>query len=70
MGVPGIAQSSRALYTAYKNIDDQRFHFSQQLDKLAASGFIELTFYKGDSVAAAGTTHRANLTGSFALWHL
>jgi formylglycine-generating enzyme required for sulfatase activity len=29
-------------YTRYKNIDELKLHFSQQLDKLAANGFIEL----------------------------
>ncbi|MBA2658260.1 MAG: hypothetical protein H0U72_01545 [Nitrosospira sp.] len=28
-------------YTVYKNIDELKFKFNQQLDKLAASGFIE-----------------------------
>lgn len=28
-------------YTLYKNIDDLKFKFNQQLDKLAANGFIE-----------------------------
>lgn len=29
-------------YTVYKNIDELKFKFNQQLDKLAANGFIEL----------------------------
>ena len=29
-------------YTVYKNIDELKFKFNQQLDKLAASGFIDL----------------------------
>ncbi len=29
-------------YTVYKNIEDLQLKFGQQLDKLAASGFIEL----------------------------
>lgn len=30
-------------YTSYKNIDELKFKFNQQLEKLAANGFIELT---------------------------
>jgi hypothetical protein len=29
-------------YTRYKNIDELKYHFNRQLDKLAASGFIDL----------------------------
>lgn len=35
--------------TVYKNLGDLRYHFDQQLEKLAASGFFELT--SGSSVA-------------------
>jgi hypothetical protein len=34
-------------YTRYQNIDSLKFHFTQQLDKLAAAGFIELKSYEG-----------------------
>ena len=51
--------------TVYQNIDTLKFHFNQQLDKLAASGFIE---FKPDQEAAArGTTYQATLTGSGAI---
>jgi len=54
-------------YTRYKNIDELKFHFDQQLDKLAASEFEEFKPGKGDSVAPSGNTHQANLTGSGAI---
>ena len=38
-------------YTVYKNVDDLKFKFNQQLDKLAANGFIELQPEKEQSVA-------------------
>jgi hypothetical protein len=37
--------------TVYKNTDDLKFQFSQQLDKLAAKGFIEFTPEKGRPLA-------------------
>jgi hypothetical protein len=52
-------------YTRYKNIDGLKFHFSQQLDKLVANGFIEFKPDKGE--AGAGTTYNANLTGPGAI---
>ena len=51
-------------YTTYQNIDTLKLHFNQQLDKLAASGFIEFEPNKGETVAS-GTT--ANLTGNGAI---
>jgi len=42
-------------YTIYKNIDELKFKFNQQLDKLAANGFIELASDKGESGASSGT---------------
>ena len=51
-------------YTAYKNTDALTFHFSQQLDKLAASGFIEFT---PDRSETAVIPHEAKLTGNGAI---
>ena len=53
-------------YTRYQNIDQLQLHFSQQLDKLVASGFIE---FKPDQEAAAPgtTTYQATLTGNGAI---
>ncbi len=50
--------------TVYKNIDGLKLHFNQQLDKLAATGFIE---FKPDQGESRGTTYQANLTGSGAI---
>lgn len=41
-------------YTIYKNIDELKFKFNQQLDKLATNGFIELTLDQGKSAALSG----------------
>jgi hypothetical protein len=41
-------------YTIYKNSDELQFKFNQQLDKLAANGFIELTVDQGESAASNG----------------
>ena len=54
-------------YSVYKNIDQLKFHFNQQLDKLADSGFIELKLDMGESDAGGGATYQANLTGSGAI---
>ncbi|MDQ3773682.1 MAG: toll/interleukin-1 receptor domain-containing protein [Pseudomonadota bacterium] len=53
--------------TVYKNIEGLKFHFNQQLDKLAKNGFIELKWDKGEAAAPAGVTYQANLTGSGAI---
>ena len=50
-------------YTPYKNIDELKFKFNQQLDKLAASGFIE---FKPDKTgleqnAAINISHSKNV---------
>ena len=42
MGVPGKVKGAGHFSTGYKNIDALKFHFNQQLDKLAENGFIEL----------------------------
>lgn len=52
--------------TYYKNIDELKLHFNQQLDKLAAGGFIEFEPDKGET-AASSTTYQANLTGNGAI---
>jgi hypothetical protein len=54
-------------YTRYKNINELKFHFDQQLDKLAASGFIEFKPDKPEAAAPGGTTYQANLTGNGAI---
>jgi len=51
-------------YTVYRNTDELKFKFNQQLDKLAANGFVEFTPEKG---GAAAPTNQANLTGSGAI---
>ena len=48
--------------TVYKNIDALKLHFSQQLDKLVANGFVEF-----DSMSARAAAEQANLTGSGAI---
>lgn len=52
-------------YTTYENTEGLLLHFSQQLDKLVANGFIEFKPEKGD--ATGGNTYNANLTGSGAI---
>ncbi len=53
--------------TVYKNIDELKLHFNGQLDKLAASGFIEFKPDKREAAAPGGTTYQANLTGNGAI---
>jgi hypothetical protein len=52
--------------TVYKNIDELKLKFNQQLDKLAATGFIELKWDKSETAAPA-PTYQATLTGSGAI---
>lgn len=52
--------------TVYKNIDELKFHFNRQLDKLAGSGFIELRPDGGDA-PGAGTAYQAHVAGSGAI---
>ncbi|MGH8605110.1 MAG: hypothetical protein ACREXR_20680, partial [Gammaproteobacteria bacterium] len=54
-------------YTVYKNIDELKFHFNQQLDKLAASGFVELKWDEGEAAAPNGVNYPASLEGSGAI---
>ncbi len=51
-------------HTTYKDLAELKPHFSGQLDKLAAKGFIEMDAHKG---AAATTTYDATNTGSGAI---
>jgi hypothetical protein len=51
-------------YTVYKNVDELKLKFSQQLDKLAANGFIE---FNQSVREAAGPVNLAELTGSGAI---
>lgn len=50
--------------TVYKTIDQLKFHFSQQLDKLAKNGFIELKWDRDERVASSGVAYHATLDGS------
>jgi hypothetical protein len=45
-------------YTVYKNIDELKFKFNQQLDKLAANGFIELKRSQDEAATPKGITIR------------
>jgi hypothetical protein len=54
-------------YTVYKNIDALKLHFTQQLDKLAASGFIELKSGTNDASVPGANTLQVNLTGNGAI---
>ena len=47
-------------YTVYKNIDELKLKFNQQLDKLVANEFIELKPDKGE----AGASNRITVSGS------
>ena len=51
-------------HTTYKDLAELKLHFSGQLDKLAAKGFIEM---EADMGAAGTTAYHATLTGSGAL---
>jgi hypothetical protein len=54
-------------YTVYKNTEELKLHFNQQLDKLAKNGFIELKWDKGEVAAPHGNTYQATLTGNGAI---
>jgi len=51
-------------YTVYKNIDELKFKFNQQLDKLAASGFIELKRSQDEAATPQGITIKNVVVGS------
>jgi hypothetical protein len=42
-------------YAVYKNVDELKFKFNQQLDKLALNGFIEFAPEKGQAAASPNT---------------
>ncbi len=50
-------------YTAYKNVDELKFKFTQQLDKLAASGFVEIDPEKERSASSPSVQINTTLTG-------
>lgn len=54
-------------HTAYKEVSGLKFHFNDQLDKLAANGFIKFDENKGEARTASVTTNRANLSGGGAI---
>ena len=54
-------------YTVYKNIDELKYKFNRQLDKLAANGFIELTPDRDEAIAPGGTSQKATVTGGGAI---
>jgi hypothetical protein len=53
-------------YTRYKNIEDLKYQFDRQLDKLAANEFKEFKFDKSE-IAAPRTTYQATVTGGGAI---
>lgn len=53
--------------THYKNVEGLQLHFLQQLDKLAASGFIEFKQEAGVPAKDDAAMQSANLTGSGAI---
>lgn len=50
-------------YTVYRNVEALQLHFTQQLDKLAASGFIELNMASGDAAVPGAITYQGDFTG-------
>ena len=52
---------------AYKEVSGLKFHFNDQLDKLAANGFIKFHQNQDESGAAGMPAYSANLTGSGAI---
>ena len=50
-------------YTVYKNVDELKFKFNQQLDKLASNGFIEFAPEKGQAAASSNVQFNTTLTG-------
>lgn len=49
-------------YSVYKNVDELKFKFNQQLDKLASNGFIEFAPEK-EEVAVSTTQFNTTITG-------
>lgn len=52
-------------YTAYNNTDGLLLHFTQQLDKLATTGFIELKTDKPELSPSGGKQHIQNAKGDY-----
>ena len=50
-------------YTVYKNVDELKFKFNQQLDKLASNGFIEFQPETEQSAAAPNVQINTTVTG-------
>ena len=50
-------------YTVYKNVDELKFKFNQQLDKLASNGFIEFAPEKGQAAASPNVQINTTVTG-------
>jgi hypothetical protein len=50
-------------YTVYKNVDELKFKFNQQLDKLASKGFVEFQPDKEQSDAPPSVQINATVTG-------
>jgi hypothetical protein len=50
-------------YTVYRNVDELKLKFNQQLDKLASNGFIEFAPEKGQAAAAPNVQINATVTG-------
>lgn len=53
--------------TTYATVDGLNLHFSQQLDRLAANGFIELSFPRGGGDAPDAAIYQARLSGGGAI---
>jgi hypothetical protein len=50
-------------YTVYKNIDELKFKFGQQLDKLVSNGFIEFAPEKGQAAASSNVQINTTVSG-------
>jgi hypothetical protein len=50
-------------YTVYKNVDELKFKFNQQLDKLASNGFIEFAPEKAQAAASPNAQINTTVTG-------
>jgi hypothetical protein len=50
-------------YTVYKNVDELKFKFNQQLDKLASNGFIEFAPEKAQAAASPTVQIHTTVTG-------
>jgi hypothetical protein len=50
-------------YTVYKNVDELKFKFNQQLERLASNGFIEFAPEKGQATASPNVQIDTTVTG-------